>query len=326
MAWCLLEWTAMKALLGLSLASGLAMIGADVRTAEACSPPQCWPGFFTPGNATTVPANLAAFHWRPMQSFSVDTNDPTKVSLATAAGTPVPITGSALPNGDWVFTIDAPLAEGTTYALRDLNVCAGDQIGPTAMFAAAAAAPLPTELGTLAETEHLLGGLEVGTSSGSCSIGVEADQALIDLALAPSAVPWRDVLMFETLVDDLIWRPSSSINSSLPPGTSWGGRATDRVYSTCSSPDPSASPGLAVGPHEVTMRATLPGATTPVTATSLTVELSCANVPPDECSDALVPHGGCDDGDDHGGCNTGGTTGLLGLALVGLVMGLRKRR
>jgi uncharacterized protein (TIGR03382 family) len=323
----LLEWTAMKALFGLSvLASGLGVFGADARTAEACSPPQCWAGFFTPGNATTVPANLAAFHWRPMQGFTGDTTDPSKVSLATAAGTPVPITASELPNGDWVFTIDAPLAEGTAYVLRDLNVCAGDQIGPTAMFTAAASAPLPTELGTLAVTDHLLDTLEVGTSSGSCSIGIEADQVLVDLALAPSAMPWRDVLMFETLVDGQSWRPSAAINGSVAPGTSWQGRGTDRVYATCSSPDPNASPGLAVGPHEVTMRATLPGTTTPVTATSVAVALTCANEPPDECSGALLPHGGCDDGDDHGGCNAGGETSLLGLALVGLVMRRRKRR
>ena len=312
----------MKALVAVSV---LVMLGADARDAEACSPPQCWGGSFTPAEAATVPANLPAFHWRPVLSFDNKVSDPSNVSLKTAGGVEVPITGTPLPNGDWVFTIDEPLVAGTGYVLTDLNVCAGDQLGPTAAFTAAPAEPLPTDLGTLTTSDHRITSFEVGTSSGSCSTPIDADQVLVDLGLSATALPWRDALMFETLVDGDSWRPQASINSSTSPGTSWRGRGADRVYTTCLANDPSAFPGTTEGPHEVTMRASLPGQAT-VLSSSVPVELSCNPLPPDECESGLLPHGACDDGDDHGGCNAGGATGLLGLALVGLLCSRRRKR
>ena len=318
-ACCLLQWVAMKAL---AAASILLMLGADAETAEACSPPQCWPGSFTPAQAASVPANLPAFHWQPTLSFDGKVSDPSKVSLKTAAGDEIPITGTPIPNGDWVFAIDQALVAGTTYVLTDLNLCAGDQLGPTATFTADVAAPLPTDLGTLVASDHRIAAFEVGTSSGSCSASIDGDQVLIDLVASATAEPWRDVLMVETLVDGGPWRPQTSINFSQPPGTSWRGRGADRVYTTCFANDPSAFTGTTEGAHEVTMRATLPGGTTAWTA-SVPIELSCNPFPPDECEGALLPHGGCED-DHGGGCNAGGATGLLGLAFVGLLLGRRR--
>ena len=319
-ACCLLQWVAMKAL----AVASILLLGADAREAEACSQPRCWPGSFTPSEAASVPANLPAFHWRPVGDLSGKVSDPSRVSLKTAAGVEVPITGTPLPNGDWVFAIDEPLVAGTTYVLRDLNVCDIDQLGPTATFTAEVAAPLPADLGALVASDHRIAAFEVGTASGSCSTSIDGDQVLIDLVPSATAEPWRDVLMIETLVDGTPWRPQTSINISHPPGTSWRGRGADRVYTTCLATDPSAFTGTTVGAHEVTMRATLPGGATAWTA-SVPVELSC-NPLPDECEGALLPHGTCGDGDaHHSGCNAGGATGLFGLVLVGILAGRRRR-
>lgn len=321
MACCLLQWVAMKAVAASAI---LLMLGAEARRADACSQPRCWPGSFTPAEGAAVPANLPAFHWRPVGDLSGKVADPSRVSLKTAAGVEVPITGTPLPNGDWVFAIDEPLLAGTTYTLTDLNVCDVDTLGPTATFTAEIAAALPTDLGTLVASDHRIAAFEVETVSGSCSSPIDGDQVLIDLSRSASAEPWRDVLMFETLVDGAPWSPQNALNVANAPGTSWRGRGADRVYTTCYAADPSANAGTTAGAHEVTMRATLPGGTTAWTA-SVPVELSCNPLPPDECEGALLPHGGCEDDDHHGGCNAGGAAGLFGIAFAALLLRPRRR-
>jgi MYXO-CTERM domain-containing protein len=301
----------------------LALAAVDVREAEACSQPACWTGYFTPGDGATVPANLPAIVWRPVRnSITGEAPDPTKVSLSTAAGVTVPLTGKAIANGDWVFTIDKPLSEGVGYVLRDLNLCV-DQVGPTAAFTAAAAAPLPTELGALTTNNHRIGTLEVGTSSGSCSVTIEVDQVGVEVSLPAATQPWRDVLLYETLVDGTSWRPERSIRQSLPAGESWFGRGADRVYKTCSTPDQLGSFGLAEGPHEVAMQATLAGTSLALSAAALTVELGCAP-PKDACETTVAADGTCEPAVEQGGCSTGGATGLGALGLIALAMAGRR--
>ena len=297
---------------------------AEPRPADACSPPRCWPGFLTPGDAATVPANLPAIHWRPMYAFDGTASDPAKVKLATAGGTALAMTATKIANGDYLLVPDQSLVAGTDYVLRDGNTC-GDLLGPTSTFTAAPAAPLPTALGALTASAQGIAALGVETTSGSCSVQVEADQSLVDLALSADALPWRDAFHFETLADGIAWSPQSSINSPNPPGTSWRGRAADRVYTVCSSPDDSLSPGLAPGPHAITMRATLPGSPTTLETAAVTVELACGVTPPDDC---LTTPDRCDpddDDDDGGGCSAGGSLGAgLGFVLVALLA--RRRR
>jgi uncharacterized protein (TIGR03382 family) len=314
----------MRALFAVSI---LVWTGTDARDAEACSVPQCWDGSFTPAEGATVPANLSAFYWEPDTRLSGRVSDPARVSLTTAAGVEVPITGTPLPNGDWVFSIDEPLVPGVGYVLADFNVCVGDQLGPTASFTAGPPAPLPIDLGTLTTSDHQIAVFDVA-ASGSCSASIEGDQVLVELDPSETALPWRDALMFETLVDGGRWRPQPSINSSIPAGTSWRGRGVDRVYTMCGN-DPFG--GTTEGLHEVTMRASLPGSTA-VMSSSVPIELLCNSLPDDECEGTLSPHGSCGDGDEHhsgehhSGCNAGGATGLFGLVLVGLLAGRRRRK
>ena len=307
----------------------IAFAAIDAQTAEACSPPSCWQGYFTPGEGATVPANLPAIVWRPVRNSTNAAPDAARVSLTTAAGVAVPLTGTVLASGDWVFTIDEPLLEGTSYVLRDLNTCV-DQLGPTAAFRAVAPAPLPTALGSVAAQAHQLGQLEVGTRSGSCSVMVDADQVGVELALPAATVPWRDVLLYETLVDGRSWQPIRSLRQSLPAGESWSGRGTDRVYATCGIPDGDGFTGVAEGTHEVTMQATLAGTSLVLSADPLAVELACT--PPKEaCETPVAADGTCAPA--TAGCSAGGAgtslgaLGWLALVLVGRRgAGRRKRR
>src|SRR3569623_1962903 len=134
------------------LALALALAGSP-RPAAACSPPPCWPGYFTPGDAATVPANLPAIYWRPVRSGVQDSPpDVSQVVLATTAdpATPLAFTAMALANGDYLLVPDAPLVAGTDYTIIDHTACgATADAGPRVTFHAAAAAPLPTSLGTL---------------------------------------------------------------------------------------------------------------------------------------------------------------------------------
>lgn len=291
------------------LAAVTSLVAAAPSIADACSPPICQVGFFTPGNDATVPANLPAIFWRPISSYAPSATDPSQVVLATAAApsTPLPFTATQLPGGGYTIVPDQPLTPGTAYVLADRNRCGDTTItGPTVMFQVSDAAPLPASLGAPVETGNFVGPLVVPSSGGACSAEVEAHQIEIAMQLGPEAMAWRDALHFETLVDGALWRAAAD-----------RGRGVDRLYRVCKTEDPEASEGLAAGPHEVVMRATLPGSGTVVQSSSLTVVLECADDGGPADPDATG--GGCDAGG-------GGSSGWLLLGALAAVVGLRPHR
>jgi len=304
----------------LFLAAVASLVAAAPSAADACSPPICWAGSFTPANGATVPANLPAMYWRPLSGYGASTADPSKVVLASAAApsTPLPFTTTQLPDGAYLIVPKQPLTPGTAYVLTDQSTCGSSTtpLGPTATFQVAAAAPLPTSLGALAEGANLVGPLEVASAGGSCSAEVEAHQIRIDLQPTSETIAWRDALHFETLVDGEVWRAAATIGAVVPPGTSWRGRGVDLVYRVCKTSDDAVSEGLAAGPHEVVMRATLPGSSTVVSSSSLTVELACASDGPP-----------VDEGGASGGCGAGRprSSGWLLLGALAAAIGLRRR-
>ena len=310
----------------------LVLAWSPARVAEACSAPPCWPGYFVPGDAAHVPANLAAVYWRPMSSVSGPrAADPSRVVLATAAdpGTPLRFTAKALANGDFELLLDAPLVAGTSYTLSDGNTCElTGAHGPHVAFTAGPAAPLPSQLGALVVTDGDIAPLDVATSAGSCSIKVSADRSTFVLAPTADAQPWLDVLQFETFVDGEIWRAASSINATTPPGVSWHGRGGDLVYRVCGTEDDAISPGVATGTHEVRLRAILAGTSTVIASDTTTIAVACANEPQPPCTGpACAP--------DDSGCSAGGSGGTggargpniaSGALLLALGLLLRRRR
>jgi len=110
-----------------------------------------------------------------------------------------------------------------------------------------------------------------------------------------------------------VWQPSQSAPSSPAPGSSWLGRAVDRLYRVCKTTDPAVSEGLAAGPHEVVMRATLPGSSIAVQSSPLAVDIACTDDLPDT-------------GGTSGGCDAGNKSpGWLLLGSLAAMVGLRRR-
>ena len=112
------------------LAAVTSLLTAASSDSDACSPPRCRPGFFTPGSGALVPANLPAIHWRPTSDFSTSPADPSKVILASAAApsTPLPFTATRLPDDNFAIVPDQPLTPGTAYVLTDQSTCDGSPV------------------------------------------------------------------------------------------------------------------------------------------------------------------------------------------------------
>lgn len=295
-------------------AAGLVASVATPRAARACSQPACYPARLTPGDGATVPANLPAIHWNPATSFGMPAADATLVTLATTAAptTPLAVTRTALPRGDYLIVPDQPLVAGTSYIVSDGNEC-GNGAGLSVTFTAGPAAALPSQLGTLTTVDGPVAPLTVPTSSGSCTSEVSADRATFDLAPASDVTPWLHALLFETIVDGTVW--------SYQDG-GWNGTSVDSIYHVCETEDDGVSLGLDAGPHDVTLRASLPGTTAVLTSTVAAATLQCGNVSPETCA---ADPSTCDE-DEAGGCCSATSAPDASWLLLALLAFVRRRR
>lgn len=288
-------------LVALGLAAGTLLVTYE--PVWACSPPPCWAGYFTPTTGTTVPSNIPALYWQPLHGVQDGGNDIGQVTLVSSADlqTPLPFTSSPVAGSDaYLIVPTQPLVEGTTYTLGDANTCLAAPeypAAPTSVFLVGPSAPMPSTLGAVTVTGAGVAALDVPTASGSCTSPVQADRAMLSLELSADALPWRDALHIETLVD----------------GQPWDSRTL--VYHACQSDDPLAATGVAAGSHEVSMRATLPGTDIVLATAAVTFTPDCSDDPAEP--DDSVP------GEDGGCSATGGAGGLVLLAALGLV---RRRR
>lgn len=288
------------------------------REAEACSAPVCLPPYFTPTEGGTVPSNLPMIYWRPMGPLGSPSGDPQLLTLTTAADPSTPLGFTATKADDaYLLVPDEPLVASTTYVFTDNNTCAPDVPGtpPTRTFQAAASAALPTSLGSLSHVA-ITGQLDVWTSSGSCTTPVDASYVAITLSLSPDALPWRDALHYETLVDGIPW--SGAFDTLTGPNP---GHVVDTIYRVCASTDPGAATGVDGSVHEISVRATLPGTTVSVTTPPLTIQLLCSSDPDPMDPDPMTPP----DPESSGGCTTT-SPASSGLVLIALALAGRRRR
>lgn len=303
-----------------SLLLALPLLAIAPRPADACSPPPCWSGSFVPQDGATVPANAPGFYFRPARPSSGSAGDASLVRLIAASDptTQLAFTAVAQANGDYVIVPDAPLVPGETYSLEDGTVCGAGTLRST--FEAGPIAPLPTSLGALQLIGHgNVAKLGVATSSGSCTTEVDAIVAQVVLAESASAAPWKDLFLYETLVDNTPWVGHAAINVANDPGESWVGRGKDMLYRVC-APNPDAEfQGLEVGGHEVRFRASLPGAgaTASLATPAEAIELMCTTAPSDDDPDTETV------GD--GSCSTG-RPATFGFALLALGLLAARRR
>ncbi|MCB9654900.1 MAG: hypothetical protein H6729_12300 [Deltaproteobacteria bacterium] len=250
--------------------------------AEACSAPTCLPSYFVPEQGTQVPANLPALYWRTVVRFA---NPSLGVDLSAVRLTsvddpmnPIPLVSHEVNLRDRLLELSRPLVAGTMYRLVDTSTCAFAETEPLEVdFEATDEAPWPsTQLGTIRSSEiERLPMMVVETASGSCSAAVDAVVMDVEVELATDVIPWKDVLLFETLVDGEVWSQKPNILATRSPGASAWGRGRDRLYRVCRHDDPGVSLGLTKGSHEVVMKARLPGTPLEMTSTPILVELRC---------------------------------------------------
>jgi hypothetical protein len=291
----------------------------SVKPADACSPPPCWMGSFVPFEGATIPANAPALYWRPSSGST-----PATMTLTVAGtGAAVPFT-EVVDGQSRVLTLTQSLVPGTQYVLEETNDCQYQQ-PVRSTFTAGPTAALPTTLGTTArEGAYQHGDITIATAGGSCSIEVDAAHATIALAHSADATPWKDLLLYETYVDGQRWAPSTAINVTTSAGASWRGRGRDQLYRVCED-NQGEGMGLAEGTRQAAFRARLPGSTTDLVASEVTVEIACADSPDGSGSGSGSGSNDPNTPSDPGGCCSTSTTSTSNVAWIVIAMLLRRR-
>jgi MYXO-CTERM domain-containing protein len=309
----------MRSISSLPILASLLVSLVSVEPADACSPPPCWAGGLLPADGATIPANAPALYWRPSSGGT-----PGEIRLTAVGDAQIPLTSVKEANSDaYVLTPSTPLVAGMQYVLEDTGECLYQQ-PLRSTFMVGPAAPLPTSLGTTQrDGAYVRGDISVATAGGSCSIELDAASATITLTHSADAEPWKDLFVYETLVDSQLWTPHTAINVSRPLGASWRGRARDQLYRVCVENNGEGR-GLDEGTHEAAFRAYLPGQAKLV-ATSVNVDTICdpsngSNGSGSGSNDPGTPT-------DSGGCcsTSGSSANVAWVALLGLLLRRRRR-
>ncbi len=225
----------------------------------------------------TVPSNVAALVWTPRRRFAADPGVVLTASVALVAsdGERVPVRFLSPLGYGWAIAPETPLREGIAYELDNPNFCGSESLPSLGLVTVGPSAPLPAALGTLAVGTATVSPIELAAGA-PCVSRTRSAHAAIQLQLAADALPWRDVLVFETWVDGQPWRPQRYANRVIGTGESWEGRGRDLVYGACPSMFFVDQPGLALHQdHTVVMRASLPGTAVVLETPPVTVRLSC---------------------------------------------------
>ena len=133
----------------------------------------------------------------------------------------------------------------------------------------AADTPLTLEVGSVTRDSIRV------SAWGSCSTELRAEQVRVRAEPGPGAQPWRDQLLYRTLIDGWqLWFPTRSACATVPFGRSWEGVGRDRIYAACET-SINGDTGLLRGPHTIEMQAILPGTNVVLESPNETVELVC---------------------------------------------------
>lgn len=299
--------------------------------AQACEPMPCFPGSLLPSGGT-IPANTPALRWHVATSLTAADAKP-MVTLVRD-GVDVEFTISA--EGDETYRVVPvePWQEGATYTFKAKNACT--YLGPkthSSTFAIGAEAAPPKSLGRLVLPTPGKGKLEIGTSSGSCSVEEEAVWGDIEVDLSEEAKPWAAMIDFTPKVDGKRWGYESTIGVPAPRGQSEIGRGKTRVYARCQEKS-HAFEGVEEGAHEVVVEGQVFGLPNTMESEPLSLSLDCtagANVigvtPAATATEKPSPPPASPTRDGAGaharGCSVGGASGWPLLALLAFV---RRRR
>lgn len=286
-------------LAGVTLA--LALTGAR---AEACSPPLACAGTELFPLGETVPANVAGVEWwwawwdratPDLGGLRMERYDDAAMAWQ-AVDFDVATDG---PRERVTLRPRAPLAPSARYRVTAGSACAAPVPTPWREFRTAAAAPLPTTLGTLqalpATSANIPHG---GFQPGICAYSARATTVEVTLAPSAEATPWAAMLVYEVRVDGAPFVGLVEYGSPMvrpAPGATHHGRGRARLAVICGpSTDPyhaghpfDRTQGLSEGEHTVVFRARVAGTETVLETAPLTVYLPC--LPTTALTDASLP-------------------------------------
>lgn len=314
----------------LLLAVGVA-VWALPGVARACEPMPCFPGSLLPSGGT-IPANTPALRWHVAAPLSA-ADAKSMVKLARD-GVDVEFTLSAEDDETYRVVPTEPWKEGATYTFEAENAC--KYLGPkthSSTFTIGAVAAAPKSLGRLALRTPGKGQLEIGTSSGSCSVEEDAVWGDVQVDLSDEAKPWAAMIDFTPKVDGKRWGYESTIGVPAPRGQSEIGRGNTRVYARCQEKS-YAFEGVGEGAHEVVLAGQIFGFSDTVESEPLSLSLDCTAgakaigaAPAPAATEQPTPPPASPSRDGAGaharGCRVGGASGWPLLLLLAFV---RRRR
>ena len=116
----------------------------------------------------------------------------------------------------------------------------------------------------------------------SCVANFLASQVHVEAAIPQTIQPWREHLLYRTVIDgERTWHPWRSACSLVPRGRTWESVGRDRIFAGCEHPPGFVEhnvwydKGLDPGRHTVTLQAVLPGTGIILETPNRTVDLSC---------------------------------------------------
>jgi hypothetical protein len=182
-------------------------------------------------------------------------------------------------------------------------------------------APLPQKLGRLKVSSAKVESIELPKDA-ECSDLLEACVVRTELELAAEAQPWTDAWVYETRVDGELWAVSRSQPLPNEQGGSYLGRGRELLLSLRSRKGNPGVPELSLGPHDVEIRASLPGSGVALSLRA-PIDFDCkfgskTGSEPDSGPSCRVSH--------VGRGNAGSGSSARAIAILGLWLAIRKRR
>ncbi|MFU8805041.1 MAG: hypothetical protein ACNA8W_14605 [Bradymonadaceae bacterium] len=246
--------------------------------AAACSI-LCSDDVFTPTGGT-VPANVNGAVWKPTyfaDAQAMDEGDIRLIHVGTGDEISFNLIANSTQEMFWLEFHD--LEAGEEYRFEAPWSCEPEGSPSEWTFEVGPAAPFPTDTLSLSASEPVRENLRLFAGA-QCYADVHSVYVDVELAIPAELEPWRDALIFETLVDGNPWRVTpfdASIYSltAIPPGETWQGRGKDRIYAVCETSDGIPQEMGQEGTFTVSMRAWIPGRTAVLVSNEVEIELRC---------------------------------------------------
>jgi hypothetical protein len=261
--------TAITAWLGAGVLVALAP-----QRAEACSPDLCRPGYFLPRDGTSIPANTPALAWKKSEITGDAGVQELRLTRLDGDASDVPAwTLEEQAEGLFWIKLESELKVGARYRLD----AEGDCSRRVVEFDVTEAAEVPETLGGVDVGPVAAGKAEVGTVSGSCSIGVQAVHAELSPRLDTAASPWAGLLSYETKVDGAPYHPRVDILPRATPDLASivFAECPDRYPPGEKRDDGAFDEDLSEGEHVITLEAQLPGVSRALASSPARVTLDC---------------------------------------------------